>query len=159
MTAPSRRTATAPSVLLSVKRNKRHGTDSLVLANGKDGGSLESPSLVCGDRLTNVLVSGTMGMRNGGIAVVPYLCRYYYPLLSLYTAIYNFRCTLPKSRYYYFFILASYKHANWKLYRSATPYLPRYHPNKKRNSTRVSLFAFYASVTRTFSSYTATSSG
>lgn len=29
------------------------------------------------DRLTNVLVSGMMGVKNGGFAVVPYLCRYY----------------------------------------------------------------------------------
>ena len=53
--------------------------------NGKDGGSLGSPSLVCGDRLTNVLVSGMMGARNGGIAVAPYLCRYYYSSGSVLT--------------------------------------------------------------------------
>ena len=36
-----------------------------------------SPSLVCGDRLTNVLVSGMMEARNGGVTVAPYLPRYH----------------------------------------------------------------------------------
>ena len=83
-------------------------------ANGKDGGSLGSPSLVCGDRLTNVLVSGTMGARNGGFAVAPYLCRYYSTIVFS-------QCSSN--------VLV-------------TPYLLRYHPNKKAKLNTSFAFCF-----------------
>ena len=73
-----------------------------------------SPSLVCGDRLTNVLVSGMMGARNGGIAVVPYLCRYYY----------------------------NSTRGDVGLNPLVTPYLPRYHPNKKAKLNTSFAFCF-----------------
>ena len=46
------------------------------------------------DRLTNVLVSGTMGMKNGRFAVVPYLCRDYYRIKSRWR-LRQLSCTLP----------------------------------------------------------------
>ena len=118
-------------------------------ANGKDGGSLRVSVFglwgwvrtvwVCfslfekelRDRLTNVLVSGMMGVKNGGFAVVPYLCRYYCSLKGIQK-----------------FFLPFTLHLTY----------PGITQTKKRNSTRVSLFAFYASVTKTFSFCTATSS-
>ncbi len=45
-------------------------------------------------RLTNALVSGTMSARNGGFAVAPYLCRYYYHSAHIQASI-KPCCTLP----------------------------------------------------------------
>lgn len=153
--------------------------------NGKDGGSLGVSVFgswgwvrtvwVCfslfekglRDRLTNVLVSGTMGTRNGGFAVVPYLMQV---LLRLDVPTKNLvhpSCTLPNAgiiTYYSLFFYSGNKVQslvfpnNHSIPKEVAPYLPRYHQTKKRNSTRVSLFAFYASVTKTFSFYRATGS-
>lgn len=101
-------------------------------ANGKDGGSLRVSVFglwgwvrtvwVCfslfkkelRDRLTNVLVSGTIGMRNGGFAIAPYLCRYYFTIACSQSSL-----NVP-----------------------VTPYLPRYHPNKKAKLNTSFAFCF-----------------
>ena len=107
-----------------------------VRTNGKDGGSSESPSLVCGDRLTNVLVSGMMGVRNGGIAVVPYLMQV---LLHFAKGTRKY----PNRGLYFTYVGIITQIQSLKtLISLVAPYLPRYHPNKKAKLNTSFAFCF-----------------
>ena len=110
------------------------------------------------DRLTNVLVSGTMGMKNGGFAVAPYLCRYYcfkpprevdgllgvapylcrYYCFSIFNSVPNFRKVAPYLCRYYCFSVST------ALMRSKASYtLPtQVSPNKKAKLNTSFAFCF-----------------
>ena len=76
-----------------------------------------------------------MGVKNGGFAVVPYLCRYYY--MSEATNLTFSDDVAPYLCRYYYKIATALNQSS-----VITPYLPRYHPNKKAKLNTSFAFCF-----------------
>ena len=105
-------------------------------ANGKDGGSLESPSLVCGDRLTNVLVSGMIRGKKR------WVCRCTLPMQVLSQLLKRSQSRISTLHLTYAGIIAFLYPTPKRISTSVTPYLPRYHPNKKAKLNTSFAFCF-----------------